>query len=137
MARASSRVSGLFDVVGVGAAGRTSNSTGPIGVSGGRSITSRRSSPTTADSRMGSVLRCATMKYLLAYYLHQLYHPTSSTSAAPDSRSRNSSTPFSNCIFLFSELTIPAVTVGPPVKPNGLPIAITICPIFKLPEFPN
>ena len=38
----------------------------------------------------------------------------------------NSRIPFSNCSFLFSELIIPAVIVGPPVKPNGFPIAITI-----------
>ncbi|HET9806565.1 MAG TPA: hypothetical protein VFP49_06635 [Nitrososphaeraceae archaeon] len=34
-------------------------------------------------------------------------------------------------------LTIPVVTVGPPVKPKGLLIAMTILPTFRLSESPN
>ena len=49
----------------------------------------------------------------------------------------NSSIPSSNSIFLFSELIIPVVTVGPPVKPKGLPIAMTIWPTLRPSESPN
>src|SRR5574341_42351 len=37
-------------------------------------------------------------------------------------------------MLLSRELTMPAVTVGPPVRPNGLPIAITIWPAFNTDE---